>query len=256
MNVLGIIPCRMASSRFPNKPLVKIQGKAMIEHIYIRALLSKQIDEVFIATCDKEIIDFCESLNLNVVLTKNTHERATERCAEALIEIERTRNKRFDVIVMIQGDEPLIHPQMLDSLVNPFLNDNNLQVCNLINEIQKESEINNRNVVKTIMDVDSNAIYFSREPIPSNMMYKKMISYYKQLGLISFSRKSILNFIKLNPTNLEIIESVDMNRLIENNIKIKLVQTTHESKGVDTYEDFLEVDSLMKDDELFISYNV
>ena len=83
-----------------------------------------------------------------------------------------------------------------------------------------------------------------------------MISYYKQLGLISFSRKSILNFIKLNPTNLEIIESVDMNRLIENNIKIKLVQTSHESKGVDTYEDFLEVDSLMKDDELFISYNV
>ena len=256
MNILGIIPCRMASSRFPNKPLVEIQGMPMIEHIYKRSIMSKEIDEVFIATCDESIVDFCNSNDLKFVLTSNEHERATERCAEALIKIEKKLNKNFDVIVMIQGDEPLINPQMLDSLVKPFIIDDSLQVCNLINKIKKDIDVNNQNVVKVVKDIYSNAIYFSREAIPSSKLYKKNISYFKQLGLISFSRESILKFISLLPTDFEIIESVDMNRFIENNIQIKLVETIYESKGVDTYEDFLEVNELMKKDDLFLSYNV
>ena len=255
MNILGIIPCRMAS-RFPNKPLVEIQGMPMIKHIYKRSIMSKEIDEIFVATCDESIVDFCNSNDLNFVLTSNEHERATERCAEALIKIEKKLNKNFDVIVMIQGDEPLIYPQMLDSLVKPFIIDNSLQVCNLIYKIKKDIDVNNQNVVKVIKDINSNAIYFSREAIPSNKLYKKNISYYKQLGLISFSRESILKFISLAPTDFEIIESVDMNRFIENNIQIKLVETTYESKGVDTYEDFLVVNDVMENDDLFLSYNV
>lgn len=218
--------------------------------------MSKEIDEIFVATCDESIVDFCNSNDLNFVLTSNEHERATERCAEALIKIEKKLNKNFDVIVMIQGDEPLIYPQMLDSLVKPFIIDNSLQVCNLIYKIKKDIDVNNQNVVKVIKDINSNAIYFSREAIPSNKLYKKNISYYKQLGLISFSRESILKFISLAPTDFEIIESVDMNRFIENNIQIKLVETTYESKGVDTYEDFLVVNDVMENDDLFLSYNV
>tara|TARA_Y100000768_G_C23989433_1_gene691205 strand:- start:1536 stop:2306 length:771 start_codon:yes stop_codon:yes gene_type:complete len=256
MNILGIIPCRMASSRFPNKPLVEIQGMPMIEHIYKRSIMSKEIDEVFIATCDESIVDFCNSNDLKFVLTSNEHERATERCAEALIKIEKKLNKNFDVIVMIQGDEPLINPQMLDSLVKPFIIDDSLQVCNLINKIKKDIDVNNQNVVKVVKDIYSNAMYFSREAIPSSKLYKKNISYFKQLGLISFSRESILKFISLEPTDFEIIESVDMNRFIENNIQIKLVETTYESKGVDTYEDFLVVNDVMENDDLFLSYNV
>ncbi len=256
MNILGIIPCRMASSRFPNKPLVEIQGMPMIEHIYKRSIMSKEIDEVFIATCDESIVDFCNSNDLKFVLTSNEHERATERCAEALIKIEKKLNKNFDVIVMIQGDEPLINPQMLDSLVKPFIIDDSLQVCNLINKIKKDIDVNNQNVVKVVKDIYSNAMYFSREAIPSSKLYKKNISYFKQLGLISFSRESILKFISLAPTDFEIIESVDMNRFIENNIQIKLVETTYESKGVDTYEDFLVVNDVMENDDLFLSYNV
>ena len=157
---------------------------------------------------------------------------------------------------MIQGDEPLINPQMLDSLVNLLLLMTVYRCVTLINKIKKDIDVNNQNIVKVVKDIYSNAIYFSREAIPSSKLYKKNISYFKQLGLISFSRESILKFISLSPTDFEIIESVDMNRFIENNIQIKLVETVYESKGVDTYEDFLEVNELMKKDDLFLSYNV
>ena len=254
MKVLGIIPARMASSRFPNKPMALICGMPMVEHIYKRALLSKLLDEVYVATCDNEILDYVTSIGGNAVLTKNTHERATERSAEALSLIQGLNNEKYDLVIMIQGDEPLIMPEMIDSLVQELKSDKSIEVANLMQELKNQDDINNPNIVKVVKNKENIALYFSREPIPSSKNYKNNISYYKQLGLIGFTNKSIIDFVSLKPTALEIIESIDMNRFIENHYKIKMVLTSLSSDGVDTPEDCIKANVLMKNDELFPKY--
>lgn len=254
MKVLGIIPARMASTRFPNKPMALICGMPMIEHIYKRTLCSTLLDEIYVATCDKEILDYVNSIGGKAILTKNSHERATERSAEALSLIQELKNEKYDIVMMIQGDEPLIMPEMIDSLVKVLKSDKSVEVANLMQELKNRDDIDNPNIVKVVKNKDNIALYFSREPIPSSKNYKNNISYYKQLGLIGFTNKSIIDFISLKPTTLEIIESIDMNRFIENDYKIKMVLTSLKSDGVDTAEDCVKANLLMKNDKLFTKY--
>tara|TARA_B110000263_G_scaffold221895_1_gene210646 strand:+ start:151 stop:921 length:771 start_codon:yes stop_codon:yes gene_type:complete len=254
MKVLGIIPARMASSRFPNKPMALICGMPMIEHIYRRSLFSKHLHEVYVATCDKKILDYVTSIGGKTVLTNDIHERATERSAEALDLIQKLNNEKYDLVIMIQGDEPLIMPEMIDSLIKVMKSDKSLEVANLMQELKNQDDIKNPNIVKVVKNKDDIALYFSREPIPSAKNYNDEFSSYKQLGLIGFTNKSIIDFIKLKPTNLEIIESIDMNRFIENHYKIKMVLTTLSSDGVDTAEDCVKANLLMKSDKLFPIY--
>jgi 3-deoxy-manno-octulosonate cytidylyltransferase (CMP-KDO synthetase) len=134
MNVVGIIAARMASTRFPGKPLVQIQGMPMLGHVYYRALAAEHVDEVWIATCDQEIIDYARLIGAGAVLTRDTHERATDRIAEALPYIEERTRRRVDVAVLVQGDEPMLVPRMLDELVTPMLDDA-VSVANLISPI-------------------------------------------------------------------------------------------------------------------------
>lgn len=255
MKILGIIPARMAATRFPGKPMAMIKGMPMVEHIYYRSKLSKLLDEVFIATCDQVIYNHITCINGKAVMTADTHERATDRSAEALLNIEKALETNFDIVVMIQGDEPLIVPEMIDQLVNALADDTKADIANLMQKLDSLEEIENPNNVKIVTDINQYALYFSREPIPSNKKCKIPFITYKQLGLIAFRRDALLDFIKFSPTPLEIIESVDMNRLIEHNRKIKMVLTNFITTAVDTPDDLIKVNLLMKSDQLFSEYN-
>ncbi len=254
MKILGIIPARLAATRFPNKPMKSILGIPMVGHCYYRSKLSKLVDEVYVASCDKEIIEYVEGIGGKAILTSKAHERATERTAEALLNIEALYpENKFDLIVMIQGDEPLVDPSMIDDSIIPLLN-RDQQVSNLMVALPTRSEVDNPNNVKVVIGKNGNALYMSREPIPSKEKYSEEIQYFRQLGLIAFTREALLNFIKLEMTKLEIIESVDMNRFLENGIPIYMVETILEVDAVDTPDDLVRVENKMKKDKLYQKY--
>lgn len=254
MKKIGIIPARMASSRFPGKPMKKILGIPMIEHCYLRSKMCADLDDVYVATCDQEIFQYINSIGGKVVMTSDAHERATERTAEALLKIEKNENSKYDIIIMIQGDEPLVHPQMLSNMIIPFIGDNSIEVTNLMVRLHEPEEINSADIVKVVVNEQNKALYMSREAIPSNRNYKSNVNYFRQLGLIAFKRDAIMNFISLSPTNLEIIESVDMNRFLENDITINMIETNLNVDGVDTPSDLNRVQTKMDQDELFKLY--
>lgn len=254
MTVYGIIPARMASSRFPNKPMVEILGMPMIGHVYHRSRMCKCLSDVWVATCDQEIVDYIESIGGKAVMTVDTHQRASDRAAEALLEIEKITDNSIDYVAMIQGDEPMLNPQMIDELVAPIQNDTGLQITNLITKIDSLEEFENANVVKVVLDQQGFVLYFSREPIPSRKKYSGDIPMWKQLGIILFSRKALLDYTQMNPTPLEIIESVDMNRFLEYGIKIKMIPTTHLIFGVDVPRDLQTVEPLLRKDPLTEKY--
>lgn len=254
MNIIAIVPARMASSRFPGKPMVMINGMPMIGHVYKRSCMCTNLSNVWVATCDREIVDYVESIGGRAVMTADTHQRASDRAAEALLKIEELIGKTIDYVAMVQGDEPMLDPMMIDELVLPVLNDPELQVTNLITRIDSPEEFENSNVVKVVLDQHNFALYFSREPIPSRKKYKGDIHMWKQLGLILFSRKALLDYARMAPTPLEIIESVDMNRFLEHGVKIKMVPTTHRVFGVDVPEDLQTVGSLIRKDPLTEKY--
>jgi 3-deoxy-manno-octulosonate cytidylyltransferase (CMP-KDO synthetase) len=254
MNVVAIIPARMASTRFPNKPMIGILGMPMIGHVYYRSKMCKSLMDVWVATCDREIVDYMESIGGKSVMTADTHQRASDRAAEALLEIEKITGNSIDYVAMIQGDEPMLNPGLIDELVAPTNNDPELQVTNLITKIDSPEEFENANVVKVVLDQQAFALYFSREPIPSRKKYTGDVPMWKQLGLILFSRKALLNYTKMTPTPLEVIESVDMNRFLEHGLRIKMVPTVHRIYGVDVPKDLQAVEPLLRDDPLTKKY--
>lgn len=254
MKILGIVPARMAATRFPNKPMALIEGMPMIGHCYLRSIMCKILNEVYVATCDKEIYDYILSIGGKAIMTSVVHERATERSAEALLNIEKNDPSiEYDIVVMIQGDEPLINPLMINEVVEPLLNGNN-QVSNLMVRLKNISEAQNRNFVKVVTDNTGQALYMSREPIPSSSKYNEEIEFFRQLGLIAFTREALLTFVKLPASRLEIIESVDMNRFLENQVSIAMSLSDFESDSVDTIEDLQVVTDKMKKDFLFSKY--
>jgi 3-deoxy-manno-octulosonate cytidylyltransferase (CMP-KDO synthetase) len=254
MNVIGIIPARMAATRFPNKPMALIENVPMIGHCYYRSKMCTLLSEVYVATCDEEIYNYIIEIGGKAVMTSDVHERATERTAEALLNIEKENpNSTIDIVVMIQGDEPLIDPIMLEEAVKPMIEDK-IEVSNLMMPLQDYDEAQNSNFVKVVTNNEGFALYMSREPIPSKSKYSKDIQYYRQLGLIAFSRKALLNFVNLPTTKLEIIESVDMNRFLESNVPIKMTVTNFDADSVDTIEDLERVQNKMKNDILIQQY--
>lgn len=249
MKIIAIIPARMASTRFPGKPLEDILGLPMIEHVRRRVQLCSFIEEVFVATCDREIFDVVTGNGGKAVMTADTHERCTDRIAEA------AQALKADIVVNVQGDEPMVRPEMLEALVAPLLSDRNLICTNLMNEITDEREFVSPDVVKTVCDKAFNALYFSREPVPSvkkagGESFKK----YKQLGIVAFEKKFLHLFSSLPPTPLEVVESVDMLRAIEHGYKVRMVLTNFRVSGVDTRADLERVEYLMKDDDIKRSY--
>ena len=244
MNILALIPARMGSSRFPGKPMAKILGKPMIEHVYENVAKCNLLAKTVVATCDEEIADYIKSIGGLSVMTGDHHERASDRCAEALRYLEEEDGVRYDIVVMVQGDEPMTHPEMIVEAVTPMLNDLEIVVTNLLGEIKSTAEFEDRNCIKVVCDQQSNAIYFSREPIPTRSKTEN-IPMKKQVCIIPFTRNFLLEYTALEPTPLEVAESVDMMRVLEHGMKVKMVPTTYQTHPVDTEDDLKKVEVLM-----------
>lgn len=247
----------MASTRFPGKPLAKICGMPMIGHVYHRSRLSTILDETYVATCDQVIFDYVASIGGAAVMTSSDHDRCTDRTAEALLKIEAETGQTADIVVMIQGDEPMIIPKMIDESVRPILEDENVLITNLAGVLEDETEHDDPNEVKVVMDQNMNALYFSREPIPSRRKFGgNLPTVYKQVCIIPFRRDFLLEFNKMKPTPLEIVESVDMLRILEHGYKIKVIPTNYKTYSVDTEQDRKRVENLMMNDPQLAQYHL
>ena len=254
MNIISIIPARMGSSRFPGKPMADILGIPMIGHVYKRVKMSKILNEVYVATCDDEIFKYVESIGGKAVMTSDCHERCSDRCAEAMLQIENKTGEEIDIVVMVQGDEPLTFPEMIDESLAPMLEDSSILITNLVGDLHSLEEFEDSNEVKVVLDKNSNALYFSREPIPSRKKGSYTVPMKKQVPIIPFERDFLIEYNSMEPTQLEIIESVDMMRILENGKNVKMVHTKFRTKAVDTKEDLEIVKTLMREDILFKKY--
>lgn len=255
MNIIAIIPARMGSSRFPGKPLADIHGVPMVGHVAFRTAMCKTLSSTWIATCNEEIMEYAKSVGLNAVMTSDSHVRCTTRTAEAMEHIERMTGKKVDIVVMVQGDEPMILPEMIDAAIKPMLDDPTLNVVNLMADIPTEEEFEDPNEVKVVVNPNNDALYFSREPIPSRRKGTPHVPMKKQVCIIPFRRDYLPKFNAMQETPLEIIESVDMMRIIEHGDIVRMVPTSTSTLSVDTQHDLDRVIALMEDDKLRAQYS-
>ena len=234
MKFLGVIPSRYASTRLEGKPLKDICGHTMVEWVYKRALKSK-LDSVVIATDDERIVKEVEAFGGNVILTRKDHLNGTSRIAEVC-----ETYTDYDVIVNIQGDEPLIEPDMINSIIDSFVEDNTIPMSTLKYKLTDMSEIENSNAVKVVTDKNDFAIYFSRSviPYPRNL---NMNNYYKHVGIYGYKREFVMEYAKMPSTPLELSESLEQLRVLENGYKIKVLETPYKIIGVDTQEELERV---------------
>jgi 3-deoxy-manno-octulosonate cytidylyltransferase (CMP-KDO synthetase) len=222
----------------------------MVEHIYRRATMTEGLDGVYVATCDEEIRQAVEQFDGKVIMTANTHQRASDRTAEA------AQGMDADIVVLVQGDEPLVHPEMIRLSVKPLVDDPGIVCSNLMSRIRSPEEFRDHNTIKVVIRRDGFALYFSREPIPTAGVkgFSSGIPLYKQVCIIPFRRDFLLKFAQLPPTPLEVVESIDMLRILEHGYQIKMVESKYETHSVDTPEDLLIVEQMMVKDSLFSKY--
>jgi 3-deoxy-manno-octulosonate cytidylyltransferase (CMP-KDO synthetase) len=241
MKILGIIPARYASTRFPGKPLKLINGKSMIQRVYEQVSAADLIDKVIVATDDERILAHVEGFGGAVKMTADTHQSGTDRCAEVIADFQ----NEYDIVINIQGDEPFIQPVQIDSLAQ-FMIDTDFQIGTLAKLIGENSaNIFNSNVVKVIFG-QRRAIYFSRHPIPyiRNHAEENWMShhdYYKHVGMYAFRTKTLLEVAKLKPSDLEKAESLEQLRWLENGYSIGIQTTDIETIGIDTPEDLEKI---------------
>ncbi|MFT4600077.1 MAG: 3-deoxy-manno-octulosonate cytidylyltransferase (CMP-KDO synthetase) [Arenicella sp.] len=240
MKVLGIIPARYASSRFPGKPLIDIAGKSMIQRVYEQASKSEMISEVVVATDDQRIFDHVTSFEGKVMMTSENHSNGTERCGEVIQEYIDA-----DVVINIQGDEPLIKPEQLDRVLSLF-EDDSVQIGTLAKKITDQDSIQNENRVKVVFDKNHEALYFSRSVIP----FQKggnVAEYYKHIGIYAWRLSTLKELLKLTPTELELSESLEQLRWMQNGYRIRIAETSFETPNIDTPEDLDEVLNVLND---------
>ncbi|GAB6099444.1 3-deoxy-manno-octulosonate cytidylyltransferase [Halanaerocella petrolearia] len=238
MKVVAIIPARYSSTRLPGKPIKKINNKPMIQHVYERTNQAQNLDQVIVATDDERIYQAVKEFGGRVEMTSSDHQTGTDRLAEVAQDIE------ADVIVNVQGDEPLIAPEMIDQAVGPLLEDKSLQMGTLKHPITDSEELENPNLVKVVTDKNDFALYFSRSPIPYPRQ-ENDITYYKHIGLYVYRREFLLQYTDLPATPLEQQESLEQLRALENGYRIKVIETEHQSIGVDTPQDLEKVRELV-----------
>lgn len=226
----------------------KILGKPMIGHVYERVASAEQLSLTAVATCDQEIYDYIESIGGCAVMTKDTYERASDRCAEALETLEKKNQVKYDIVVMVQGDEPLTDPKMIEESLGPMMTDESVKVVNLLGEIQSQEEFEDRNCIKVVCDLDLNALYFSREPIPTTHRTRD-IPMGKQVCIIPFRREFLIEYTNMDPTPLEVAESVDMMRVLEHGGKVKMVRTSCQTQAVDVPEDLRKVEEILRKEQ-------
>lgn len=245
MKITAVIPARYESSRFPGKPLVEINNQPMIEHVYKRVEKTDVIDQVIVATDDRRIAEAIKNFGGKVEMTSSDHKSGTDRIAEVAQKIN------SDIIVNVQGDEPLIKPVMIEQLVKPFKGNEESLMTTLKKRIDDLNEINNPNVVKVVTDDNNFALYFSRATIPYQRKdHDGKVDYYKHIGVYAFRRDFLLEYSKMNESRLEKIESLEQLRVLENGYKIKVVETVFDTVGVDTPEDLSYVKELIQSEDI------
>lgn len=246
MNIIGLIPSRLNSSRLPQKPLLEIEGIPLVIHTYRRAKLSKKLDDLFICCDDEKIFKIAKKFNAKAIMTSSHHSNGTERICEAFLKMK----KKYDFIVDIQGDEPLISPYHIDNVINFHIKNKKVDII-LPHLIIKN--LNNPNIVKIVSDRNNNVLYISRAQIP--LAFKSpSIMVKKHLSIISFTPKALLEYSKNKKTNLEKIEDVELLRALEIGLKIKTLKMTGDSFSVDILKDFRSAKLKMKDDKIFKIY--
>lgn len=245
MKFAGIIPARYASTRFPGKPLVMINGKMMIHRVYEQA--SKVLDHVVVATDDKRIAEAVENFSGKVVMTSKKHKSGTDRCGEAIDLYEEACGENFDVIINIQGDEPYIYPEQLKQICECF-STKKTEIATLAKPINNSDDILNPNRPKVVLNNKSEALYFSRSPIPfingekPNHWIKHI--FYKHIGLYAYRKDILKQLVQLKPSLLETSESLEQLRWLENGYKIKVGITEYESISIDTRSDLQKIETI------------
>lgn len=234
MTNICVIPARMASSRFPGKPLARLLGMTMIEHIFHRARLCRDLDRVVVATCDKEIADVVIAIGGEAVITANTHERCTDRTEEAIVNLELDLADD-DMVLMLQGDEIMVTPAMLSDMVHQF-EATGADAMNLVSRIYSDIDHRDPNTVKAVFAPDHRILYMSRAAIPSTARVAQ-VPMYQQTGIMAFKAAFLRRYSTLPQTPLEKIESCDMMRVVEHGLTIYAVPTDTETIGVDTEAD-------------------
>jgi 3-deoxy-manno-octulosonate cytidylyltransferase (CMP-KDO synthetase) len=253
VNAIGIIPARLAASRFPGKPLASMLGMPMLGHCYHRTRLAEGIKQTYVATCDEEIARYVEKIGGQAVMTSIDHTRATTRTAEALEHIEATTGAAVDIVVMVQGDEPLIPPAAIAETLRHF-EDESVSIVNIMSRIPTLEAFEDKNNVKAVVDQNSDALYFSREPIPSPWRGWEDIPRYMQTGIIAFRRDTLVQFNAMQETELEQIESVDMNRVLETGGQIRMVLIDGVTIGVDTADELKQAETMLQTDAIVAQY--
>lgn len=235
MKIIGVIPARYKSSRFPGKPLADIYGKPMIWWVYQRGLEVKELDALYVATDDIRIYDVCMKYDMNVIMTSDKHNTGTDRVGEVAEKLE------GDLFINIQGDEPCIDPGMIQEVIDIFKNDLTVYFGSLRKEITDVQEINSHSTVKVVTDRNDNALFFSRNVIPSNVKDGRQARIYRHVGIYAYKKDFLLKFIKMSQSELELGEGIEPLRAMENGYKICVKETMYESIGVDLPEHIQKV---------------
>lgn len=240
--VIVVIPSRYAATRLPGKPLVNLAGKPMVQRVYEQAKFAQTVHRVLVATDDQRIVDAVLAFGGEARMTRSDHRTGTERIAEV------AAHEPGDVFVNVQGDEPLIDPVAIDTAVAALLEDPPAQIATVATPIRHVPDIMDPNVVKTVLDFDSNALYFSRAPVPwvRDTQQKVHVKYWKHLGLYVFQRDALLEYPTLPQGELEKIEQLEQLRWLENGWKIRVAEVEHDAVSVDVPEDVTRVEKLLQ----------
>jgi len=243
--IIGIIPARYASTRFPGKPLVDIAGKTMIQRVYEQASKAESLSKVVVATDDVRIADEVKRFGGEFIFTSTNHQSGTDRCAEVIETLP-----GYDIVINIQGDEPFIEPAQIELLASCFTEEK-VQLATLIKSIQSQESVYNPNSPKVVIDVNGRAMYFSRSPIPfirngEPGVWAEKHQFYKHIGIYGYRTESLKAITKLPPSSLEIAESLEQLRWIENGFYIQTKVTDLETVAIDTPEDLLKLNKLLK----------
>lgn len=240
-NIIAVIPARYESSRFPGKPLAMINNKPMIQWVYENVKKVDEIKDVYVATDDNRILNAVMNFGGKAIMTSKNHKSGSDRINEAINKIA----DDIDIVLNIQGDEPMIKIEMIKTLISAF-NDDSVYMATLKKKLYSKNDINNPNIAKVITDIHDNAIYFSRSTIPFNRDNIGNIKYFKHIGVYGYTKEFLAEFAGLDQGNLEIIEQLEQLRAIENGYKIRVIETEYDSIGVDLPEHISRVENLIK----------
>ncbi|MDD5005180.1 MAG: 3-deoxy-manno-octulosonate cytidylyltransferase [Candidatus Omnitrophica bacterium] len=236
MDVVGIIPARFNSTRFEGKVLADINGKPMIQHVWEKAKQSQLLDELIVACDDERVYKTVKDFGGKAIFTAKEHPSGTDRITEIVNPLD------VKIVVNIQADEPMIHPSMINGVIEELLADKSLVVATVIKKIERPDEIGDPNVVKVVFDKNNFALYFSRSTIPFLRDAETQgVCYYKHIGLYAYTKDFLFTYKNLNQSTLEKLEKLEQLRILENGYRIKVVETKFETYGVDTPEDLIRV---------------